>query len=184
MAAIPLHTYSGQAVYPMAPEANTIAIEDIAHALANLCRFGGHVREFYSVAQHSVIVSHLCAPADALHGLLHDASEAYLVDVPRPVKKLPAMAAYRSVETILQAAIYQRFGLSTKHPESVEAIDDAILVNEARDLFKVVPDWALEREPLPLRGKAIEPWDPTEAKTRFLARFRVLAEGVGSRAVS
>ena len=75
------------------PNPDDIRIEDIAHALSNQCRFAGHAREFYSVAEHSVHVSQLCLPEHALWGLLHDASEAYLVDLPRPLKLLPEFAA-------------------------------------------------------------------------------------------
>src|ERR1017187_10636100 len=75
-------TFSGIHFWPLLPNPADIRIEDIAHALSNQCRFAGHAREFYSVAEHSVRVSQLCPPEDALWGLLHDASEAYLTDVP------------------------------------------------------------------------------------------------------
>lgn len=173
---IPLHTFSGRDVYPLQPTVADIVIEDIAHALSHLCRYGGHVREFYSVAQHSVIVSHLCDPEDALAGLLHDASEAYLVDLPMPVKVLPAFESYRAAEANLQACIYQRFNLPPLMPASVRAIDEAIRINEAQDLFAAVPPWAAGGARLPLRGQPIVPWRPDDAEARFMARFRVLTE--------
>src|SRR6266496_3875421 len=71
------------------PKPEDVDIRDIAHALSNQCRFTGHTKEFYSVAQHSVLVSTFCAPEDAAWGLLHDASEAYLSDIASPVKKHP-----------------------------------------------------------------------------------------------
>src|ERR1019366_9954250 len=83
-----IRTYSGVRFKPLDPDP-AVGISDIAHALANQCRFGGHSSAFYSVAQHSVRVSEICAAEDALWGLLHDASEAYLVDVPAPLKQLP-----------------------------------------------------------------------------------------------
>ena len=85
-------TFSGLRFWPLAPNLEKILVEDIAHALAHQCRFGGHASRFYSVAEHSVHVSQLCLPEHALWGLLHDASEAYLVDLPRPLKLLPEFA--------------------------------------------------------------------------------------------
>src|SRR5271165_7548492 len=82
-----IQTYTGRVMYPLDPRPEEINIIDIAHALSNLCRFTGHVRTFYSVAEHSVRVSQHCDPKDALWGLLHDASEAYLADMSRPMKR-------------------------------------------------------------------------------------------------
>ena len=88
-------TYTGKEFYPLDPNPADIDIKDIAHALSNCCRFAGHIKSFYSVAQHSVIVSELCEPENALAGLLHDASEAYLSDIARPVKYTEQMEGYR-----------------------------------------------------------------------------------------
>src|SRR4051812_30250690 len=79
-----MQTFTGRQFWPVDPRADEIAIEDIARALAMTCRFGGHVRFHYSVAQHSFLVSLVCSPEHALWGLLHDASEAYLGDVVWP----------------------------------------------------------------------------------------------------
>ena len=95
-------TFSGLRFWPLDPNPEKILIADIAHALAHQCRFGGHASKFYSVAEHSVHVSKLCLPEHALWGLLHDASEAYLVDLPRPLKLLPEFAPYREAERRLQ----------------------------------------------------------------------------------
>jgi len=104
-------TFSGISFWPLLPNPDDIRIDDIAHALAHQCRFAGHTRLFYSVAEHSVRVSQLCRPEDALWGLLHDASEAYLSDVPAPLKELPEFEPYRAAERNLQGAVAQRFGL-------------------------------------------------------------------------
>src|ERR1035437_8189217 len=128
-------TFSGIRFWPMLPNPADIRIEDIAHALSNQCRFGGHAREFYSVAEHSVRVSQHCPPEDALWGLLHDASEAYLCDVPAPLKELPAFEAYRAAERSLQGTIATRFGLAPEQPESVGDADRTILRVEIRDLL-------------------------------------------------
>jgi len=81
-----IQTYTGKKFWAFDAAIADICIEDIAHALAMRCRFGCHCKEFYSVAQHSVIVSHHLPPELKLWGLLHDATEAYLPDVPRPQK--------------------------------------------------------------------------------------------------
>src|ERR1017187_4953916 len=116
-------TFSGIRFWPLLPNPADIRIEDIAHALSNQCRFGGQAREFYSVAEHCVRVSQLCRPEDALWGLLHDASEAYLSDVPAPMKELPEFEAYRAAERSLQRVIAVRFGLAPEQATSVSQAD-------------------------------------------------------------
>ncbi len=93
-----MQTFSRTMFYPLDPHPEDVHIVDIAHALANICRFGGHAKRFYSVAQHSVLVSRIVEPEDALHGLMHDAAEAYVGDVVRPIKHMPGMAAYHAAE--------------------------------------------------------------------------------------
>lgn len=171
----PVHTFTGRAVYPLAPNVGDIAIEDIAHHLAALARYVGATREPYSVAQHSVVVSWLCDPADALYGLLHDASEAYIGDVTRGLKYLGALSQYRSIEAQLQTAIYCRFGLNPPStPETVALIDQRIAINEGRDLFAIPPTWAKHGEPLALNGRTLSAWSPAKAERIFLSRYRVL----------
>jgi len=164
-----IQTYSGRRFNPLNPNINAIVIQDIAHSLSMLCRFTGHVSSFYSVAQHSVLVSYLCDEADKLHGLLHDASEAYCQDIPSPLKKCPEFAAYREVENKMQLAICRRFGLSETEPTSVKKADKVLLATEARDLMAPLhPDWAFPAEPLPFK---IEAWDQQKAKNMFVKRF-------------
>ena len=160
-----IRTYSGLIFWPLNPHPALIGIGDIAHALAHQCRFGGHSRAFYSVAQHSVRVSEICATEDALWGLLHDASEAYLVDVPAPLKQLPEFAAYRRAEERLQALIMERFGLSAQQPASVTAADLQLLMIEMRELFDIEPGMAVAETKC---------WSPAVAEERFLERFRQL----------
>ena len=130
-----LQTYTGRRIDLFVPQPEQIEIEDIAHALAHECRYAGHVKEFYSVAQHSVTVSRLCSPEDALWGLLPDASEACLGDVVKPLKVSGAFAEYRKLEVRMQAAICSRFGLPHQEPDSVKRIDKAMVAIEARDLL-------------------------------------------------
>ncbi|MGE3509779.1 MAG: hypothetical protein AB7N65_12940 [Vicinamibacterales bacterium] len=172
-----LQTFSGRTFAPLAPTTTDVALEDIAHALSHLCRFGGHVRTFYSVAQHAVLVSHALPPEFALWGLLHDASEAYLVDLPTPVKVTGPLAGYRGVETLIQRTIYQAFGLSGEEPAAVHVADLQLLVLEARALLhpdgaaRVAADAPADLVLPPIR---IEPVAPARAKHGFLARFEAL----------
>jgi len=167
-------TYSGVLFWPLLPNADDIRIEDIAHALSNQCRFAGHTHVFYSVAEHSVRVSHLCRPEEALWGLLHDASEAYLSDVPAPLKELPEFEAYRTAERSLQRVIAQRFGLPPEEPWSVTEADRTVLRIEVRDLLEPM-DTARSGKG-PNRPVITTPWRPRIAKTRFLNRFRELCQ--------
>ena len=129
-------TFSGIHFAPLAPRQEDIHIEDIAHALSLMTRANGHFREFYSVAQHSLDCAHLAAHEgrsvrEQLACLLHDASEAYLSDVTRPVKA--QLAEYREIEKKLQAAIYEKYllgGLSGEETSTVKRIDDICLYYE------------------------------------------------------
>jgi 5'-deoxynucleotidase YfbR-like HD superfamily hydrolase len=115
-------TYSGRRVEPLSPRVDDIAIIDIAHALSQQCRWTGHTSEFYSVAQHSVMVADLVTnPEWKLHALLHDASEAYLCDIAKPVKETPTFAEYKVAEARLTDVIYEAMGL-TMTPEIHNAI--------------------------------------------------------------
>ena len=106
-----IQTYTGRKFFPVAPRAEDIEILDVAHALSMLCRYTGHTKQFYSVAQHSVLVSRIVPPQDAAWGLLHDASEAYLCDVARPIKP------YRLLEQRLMVQVAGRFDLTYAEPD-------------------------------------------------------------------
>lgn len=173
-----IQTVSGRWIDPLAPDPASIEIEDIAQALANQCRFGGHSRSFYSVAQHSTIVSDVCeqrgaTPAEALAALLHDAGEAYLVDLPHPLKHRSELGPpYRQAEKLLEAAIAERFGL-VPQPPAMKPIDRSLLATERRTFASSRDAWPeLEgHEPLEIE---IEPWDPPRARREFLERFERL----------
>ena len=160
-------TYTGGTFFPLAPRVEDVRIEDIAHALSNLCRFAGHVSEFYSVAQHSVLVSQICDPDDGLWGLLHDASEAYLCDIVSPVKRAPALAGYREVEHGVMQVIAQACGLPIDEPMSVKRADRALLRLEQRELMRMPSGWHAGDVP----NLYLVPWPPALAKTLFLARY-------------
>lgn len=153
------------------PRVEDVKIEDIAHALSNLCRFTGHVRRFYSVAQHSVLVSFECDREDALAGLLHDATEAYVGDVSSPLKSM--LPEYRAIEARVWRVIAARFGLPDELPESVRHADAVLLATEKRDLLGPVPaSWGTW--PAPMLERIDHPWAPEWACRNFLSRFREL----------
>jgi len=145
-----MQTYSGKRFYPEHPIAEDIDPKDIVHALSRLCRFGGHIDKFYSVAEHCILVSEGVSEENAIYGLLHDATEAYIVDVPRPVKRL--LTNYKELEDRVWNAICVRFNLDPVMPQEVIEADTRILLTERAALFKnaEVGEWSMDgMEPLP-----------------------------------
>src|SRR5690242_3132863 len=144
MAGSQIQTVSGRRVDPFAPDPAEVELDDIAQALSNQCRFGGHCRVFYSVAQHSCLAAELVAGGggDAvaqLWALLHDAPEAYLVDLPHPLKHRSELGrVYRQAEALLQTAICERFDLPLEPPASLKPIDRALLATERQALTEAV----------------------------------------------
>lgn len=136
-----IKTYTGVMVDPINASERDIFIEDIAHALSMLCRANGHFPHFFSVAQHSVN----CAKEAKARGysdrvqlgcLLHDASEAYLSDITRPVK--PYLKGYLDIEARLQKVVFDKWitpALSEEERKLVFEIDDAILYYEFVELM-------------------------------------------------
>jgi 5'-deoxynucleotidase YfbR-like HD superfamily hydrolase len=167
-----MQTYSGRMFWPMDPRASDVHIEDIAHALSQQCRYAGHSDRFYSVAEHCVLVSRSVRSAHNLWGLLHDASEAYLVDIPRPLK--PYLTNYADIEGRVMAAICERFGLLESMPDEVRSADERICNDERDALLKPPPmPWAIDPNPI---GVTIRGLPPTEAKAEFLEEFNRLME--------
>lgn len=165
-------TFSGIKFWPIDPRPEEIAIEDIAHGLSLMNRYNGHTPRPYSVAQHSVLVSEACNPKDALWGLLHDASEAYIADIVAPAKA--SMPEYKQVEKNLMLAVCRKFWLSPEQPKSVSVADKKILATEIRDIFgeNAVGDfWNVPEKPVETKIKILS-WQQAEQK--FLARFRKL----------
>jgi 5'-deoxynucleotidase YfbR-like HD superfamily hydrolase len=162
-----IQTFKGKQFYPLAPRVEDIDIDDIAHALSNQCRFSGHCKRFYSVAEHSVRVSLIVKPKHRLWALLHDAAEAYLVDLPTPIKQL--MPEYSIAEKRIMACVCEKFGLSLEMPKEVHQADMIMLATEKRDLMYQEPaPW--QALPEPLKGKI---GHPREEITRweFLRAF-------------
>ena len=171
-------TYSGLAIDPLFPDPDSIDINDIAHSLANQCRFTGHTRIFYSVAQHSILVSEIVDYNNALWGLLHDASEAYLSDIARPIKRgLSGFAeAYAEVEEGLMISIATKYGLSWPMPDDVKWADNVLLRTEIRDLMppsiEFTPGLGGEQEEMLDDLGPI--FSPPLAEVYFLERFKDL----------
>lgn len=171
-------TYTGKHVHALCPSPEEIDIDDIAHSLSQMCRFLGHTDGFHSIAQHSVLVSELVPRQDALWGLLHDASEAYLCDLPAPIKREPEMSFYRIAEDRLMLAICKRFGLQPEMPEYVKVADKLAVATEFRDVTTVDdPSWIVRECGVePLADYVIIPWPPLVAEDRFLHRYWELAK--------
>jgi uncharacterized protein len=173
-----LQTVSGRWVNPFDPDPAQLDEGDIARALANQCRFGGHSRVFYSVAQHSVIVSELVEQRggdveDAFAALMHDAGEAYLGDMPHPLKhRSPLGAAFKAAEEHLERAIRDRFSIKADVPE-IKRTDRALLATERRAFS--AEDWHWPEldgvEPLDLEITALSPDEAAEAFARRYAEL-------------
>jgi hypothetical protein len=163
-------TFSGGFYFDLEnPDPQRVLINDIAQGLSNTCRFAGQCREFYSVAQHSVHVSEIVPPEDALAALLHDAQEAYIHDITRPLKQL--LPDYRDIEKVLERVIAERFALPWPLPASIKGADLIMLATEQRDLMPPHEDtWYCLRGITP-RAAPLYPWTPQQARTEFLCRF-------------
>lgn len=157
--------HSGELFDLMRPERSRFEISDIAHSLSNQCRFGGHTPFFYSVAQHSVLVSDLLPPELRLAGLLHDAAEAYIGDLTAPLKHL--LPEYLAIEQSIERALFSAFGIDYPLHPDIKCADQRVLAAELRDLFKVMGNVS---GVLPLPDK-IDPLDPLLAEALFLDRF-------------
>ena len=148
----------------------------MAHSLSQICRFLGHTDGFYSVAQHSVLVSEHVPHEDALWGLLHDASEAYLCDLPAPIKRDPEMSIYRIAEDRLMLAVCERYGLPPEMPRVGEARRQGAAghrVPRRDDAGR--PEWIGSRVRCePLATDHIVSWAPACRGGRFLRRFEEL----------
>lgn len=167
-------TASGHYFDLLRPWQSTICVLDIAHALAHIFRFTGHTRVFYSVAQHSVLVSRIVPREHALAGLLHDAAEAFVGDVSSPLKRL--LPEYKVIERRVEAEVLARFNLPQTLPECVKRADLVALRTEQRDLMLGVTTgegWTRTDGIDPLQ-RTIEPLLPAAAREQFLARFNEL----------
>lgn len=172
-------TASGVEFWPLDPRPWEIKIEDIAHALSQVCRYGGHCREFYSVAQHSVLVARYVVDlrlkdggTAARQALLHDAAEAYIGDMVRPLKR--SMPEFRATEAVLQQAIAVKFDLPWEVDAAVKRADDVLLATEA---LALMPRASVERWTFLYAADEkirIRPLPPKDAKKDFLWQYEQL----------
>ena len=179
-------TASGIMFYPLAPRVEDVRIEDIAHHLAAVNRYGGATVYPFSVAQHSVIVSRMMGEENrqstspftatrALYGLMHDGSEFLLGDVCRPLKRQQAFVAYREAEARLQAVIYEAVGLDPNgEPEDLKTVDRRVLRSEQAALMPpAAPNE--ERNDVPVYPQIVfQRWTFEEARSEFLNWFHWL----------
>lgn len=171
---------SGRGINPFYPTEESISIGDIAHSLSMQCRFNGHIRNFYSVAEHSIKVSELLEDRGLdslvqLYGLLHDASEAYIADLPKPFKDM--LSEYITVEHVLQKAIETKLigprSIESTERALIDVIDSDMCLHESKE-FGGPLDWDSNL----FQVKFTEPLDPREAKMAFLDRYFKLIEEV------
>ncbi len=187
-----MQTIGGRAFYPLDPRPEEIDIQDIAHALAHVCRFGGHCKAFYSVAEHCVRVSQAIREAggtvaEQFEGLMHDSAEAYVGDMVWPLKQVEDVSGYKRVEKLVEAAIAERFQLPHEQSPIVKKFDLVLLSTEKRDLMMdgVGREDGSKRESAAAKAKLgawhcdefkalpdrIDAWMPTKARLRFLDLF-------------
>ena len=177
---INMQLYSGRPFFLTDPDVREVDIKDIAHSLANQCRFNGHTKKFYSVAQHSVIVSENVPSRLALEGLLHDAGETYVTDLAKPVKVL-VEGAYTELEHTMDLVICEAFDLSYEdcHAGPVKIADKRLVATERRDLMQpsAYVNWGDigKGNFIPYSFKII-PVSPEEAEEMFLKRYYELVD--------
>lgn len=151
----------------LAPEQSAFTIDDIAHALSMICRFAGHCGRFYSVAQHSVHCCDLAPPEHAYAALMHDAPEAFVGDVAKPLKVM--LPDYKIIEDRVEAAVFERFGVPSPLPSCVKEIDIVMLATEQVQLMANRDDWNYTRGRKPA-DIIIPEWSQSRAKWEFLSR--------------
>lgn len=171
-----IQTYTGVAYFPADPRVEDVRLADIAHALSQTCRFSGNCDRFYSVAEHSVYVSQCVPPEHALDALMHDAEEAYIGDMTRPVKEIfrsHGITLFDELAALNWSVIAEKFGLSPELPECVHIADSRVLLAEKEQIRGPSPDhWTgyrlegLTPAPVTIRGLA-----PPAARMLFMHRF-------------
>lgn len=162
-----VNTYTGKIINPLNLKTEDICLEDIAHALALKCRFNGHCRTFYSIAQHCYLAAYYSPTPLKKLALLHDAAEAYLFDIPRPLKQIPCITPLLHMELCILDTILGKYLLPAEWKGSWEQIDDILLIHECRALIQ---NW--EAIPLahqePTQVILIIPWTWEESEKAFL----------------
>lgn len=176
-----IQTFSKKKLYPLNPYPAAICIEDIAHDLAAQNRFTGHTIWPHSVGLHSIHVADQLPPHLKLAGLMHDASEAYLVDLPKPLKVLPEFAAYRAAEARLMEVIAEKYGFQWPLDPLVDKADYRMLATEANQLMAPLhPDWQMKAGVKPY-DIVIKKRDAEDVEADFWYRFVEYSNGILGR---
>ena len=164
-----LETFTGERFYFFSPTADMVHMDDIVEGLCKIARFNGQTSKFYSVAEHSVLIAHYILkrtgdPRLAYTGLMHDAAEAYIGDMARPVKQ--TLPGFKEIEIGIDRVVSDRFGTTYPFPDIVKECDSRILVDERKQAMSDSGnDWGVDAlEPL---GVTIEFWSPGQARTAF-----------------
>ncbi|WP_436798387.1 hypothetical protein [Mesorhizobium ventifaucium] len=153
------------------PHGSDFTIDDVAHGMAHICRYAGQCRDFYSVAEHSLLVCDVAVDCP-YEALLHDAAEAFIGDVTRPLKQL--LPEYKAIETNVEDAIAKRFGLNRSCRDAVKTADLSVLAAEQAQVMAPGTDsWAREAGVVPAEVK-IRYLSPAVARREFLERFEIL----------
>lgn len=165
-------TFTNKKFHFMNPSVDEVCIEDIAQALSMNCRYSGHVKQFYSVAEHSCLLADLVWHQtndifQAFDTLLHDASEAYLTDVPRPIK--PHLINYMDIEAKAERVIQQALGCRPMN-DLIKHIDTHVCGTEAKQLFKTVPTWCDDYDHIDI---TVQGWMPDRARSEFMERYEM-----------
>lgn len=173
-----IETYTGKTFYPLDPRPEEIDIVDIAHHLSQICRFNGASKFFFSVAQHSInVYKHVKSQGGSIEeqfdALMHDASEAYLCDLPKPIKKY--MSDYKVYEDIVQDVIYQKYGLNNNHFKITKQADTDMLSYEAKILM---PCKTWNQDPIMINDITIEERLMSDVENEFLKIFLELKEKI------
>ncbi|QZH73954.1 MAG: hypothetical protein JY451_09270 [Erythrobacter sp.] len=162
---------SGRRFDLLDPWLSEFGIEDIAQGLANVCRYAGQCRTFYSVAEHSLLVSETVSRY-AFEALLHDAAEAFIGDITRPLKRL--LPDYREIEARIEDAVIERFGLDRAAKATIKEADLRVLAAEQEQVMAPgCADWAREAgiTPAPVTVRSLS---PIVARAAFLRRYEEL----------
>lgn len=182
-----IQTFTGRKFYPLAPRPDDVCLEDIAHALSLICRWGGHARHHFSVGQHSINVSlmveHLGGDKrDCTYGLLHDGQESYVGDMVLPLKASAEMDVFRRAEELVERAVFEHFGVKPEHDFNnlVKSVDRRMGVTEGRILLPNSEKTWKEQvapflEPWPEGIVIREPRQPADVEAAFIRRYQELA---------
>jgi hypothetical protein len=169
-----MYTLSG-IYHPLAPCVEEVNIDDISHHLAFQCRYNGACEHYYSVAEHSFWCSTMVPPQYALEALLHDAAEAYLGDIIRPLKRMPQFAKYRELEELNERVIAKAFNLTYPWPACVKEADEDIATLEVTTIIKSEAHNYCVNGVVP-KNVHLACWSPNYAKLKFRERYRVLSQ--------